>query len=211
MSWGRYDTLGSTVYLAADPAAAFHEVMAPFALDLGAKNPLQKDADALGISLKTLMQEIAHDWDEKNYMNTGCLPAQWSYDRKLYTISMTHPLPWVDVQRPNSIGAIRQAIGSDLAKETGITSLTLNELTSPNREVTTRIAEWIRNVQFDTLQLPTGVIYPSKLGGTCYAIWLHGRDAGVSEEPFIEVSTEQVITTMPGLQTASKRLGINCF
>lgn len=54
LGWGRYDTVGSTVYLADSAATALHEVIAPFALDLQGNPALQKDADFLGLSLADL-------------------------------------------------------------------------------------------------------------------------------------------------------------
>lgn len=50
--WNRYDTPGSTVYLSENDEIAFAEVLSSYALKLGMKHPLQKDADFMGIPLE---------------------------------------------------------------------------------------------------------------------------------------------------------------
>ena len=51
-AWSRYDTLGSTVYLAVTEEIAFAEMLAPYARKLGDFDPLSKDAEALGLPLQ---------------------------------------------------------------------------------------------------------------------------------------------------------------
>lgn len=50
--WNRFDTPGSTIYLADSEEIAFAEMLSTYALKLGQKHPLQKDADFLGMGLE---------------------------------------------------------------------------------------------------------------------------------------------------------------
>lgn len=49
--WSRYDTPGSTVYISDTDEIAFAEVLSGYALKLGMKHPMQKDADFMGMTL----------------------------------------------------------------------------------------------------------------------------------------------------------------
>ena len=60
--WNRYDTLGSTVYISDTDEIAFAEVLSSYALTLGAKHPLQKDADFMGMTLDVYMRSVSAEW-----------------------------------------------------------------------------------------------------------------------------------------------------
>lgn len=210
-SCGRYDTVGSTVYLAAEATTAFGEVVAPFALSLQGNSALQKDAEFLGLTLAAFIQEFKAHWEESNYMNTGCLPTQWRASRDLYTAQLPTSESWVDIEHPSTLAAIRSAIGTELGAATGIDSLTLAEIYAPDREVTTRIATWIRSLVLDDGTGAAGIMYTSKLGGRCYAYWLRHRDDGLGEDPMRVTSTQSIELIDPALKTACERLDLHCF
>ncbi|WP_051441624.1 RES domain-containing protein [Arthrobacter sp. H14] len=209
--WGRYDTPGSTVYLAGEVETAFREVIAPFTLGLQGNSALQKDADFLGMPLPAFIRDFKSYWEESSYMNTGCLPTQWRTSRDLYQVQVPASEAWVDIEHPSSLAAIRSAIGAGLAADTGIDSVSLAEVHAPDREVTTRIAEWLRTLVLDDGRQPAGVTYSSKLGGRCYAYWLRRRDEGLGEDHLRVVSTKPIDRTDPSLKTACKGLDLHCF
>ncbi|WP_035783262.1 hypothetical protein, partial [Arthrobacter sp. H14] len=210
-SWGRYDTAGSTVYLAAEPETAFQEVIAPFALSLQGNTPLQKDADFLGMTLTGFIREFKSHWEESSYMNTGCLPTQWRGTRDLYTVKLAASEPWVDIEHPASLAGIRAAIGDELATTAGIDSVSLAEIHAPNREITTRIAQWVRSLTLDDGTRPVGIVYTSRLGGRCYAYWLRRKDDRLNGDQIHLTSTRPIALTDPALNTACERLDIHCF
>lgn len=156
-----WDGAGSTFYLAKTTGAAFHEVLAPCALDLQGNPALEKDADFLGMILEEFVWEFSMRWDENNSMNSGCLLAQWSADRDLYEITTHGSEPWIVIEHPESLAAIRRTLGPHLAEQTGISHLTIHEITSPAREVTTRIAEWVRSLILSDGRRPAGLCTPA--------------------------------------------------
>ncbi|GAB3245610.1 hypothetical protein [Arthrobacter pigmenti] len=209
-SWGRYDTEGSTVYLAADAVTAFGEVIAPFALILRGNSPLQKDADFLGMPLAEFIQQFKSHWEGSSYMNTGCLPTQWHRPAPVNG-RVPAPQSWVEIEHPSSLAAIRGAVGEDLAAAAAIEGVTLAEIHAPDRDVTTRVAEWVRAQTLANGQHPAGMAYTSKLGGRCYAYWLRHRDDGGDSEPMRITSTRSIRPMDPSLKAACEQLNIHCF
>lgn len=73
-------------------------------------------------------------------MGAGCLPAQWRNRRRLFALQLPEPESWIDIGHTETIAAIRRVLGEDLYAATGCSEVTLAQIHSPNREVTTRIA-----------------------------------------------------------------------
>lgn len=96
--WSRFDTLGSTLYVAETEEIAFAELLAPYARILGGKDPLAKDAAALGLSLREFIAEVAADWDEASFMQMGHVMAAWRNRRLLYTLTLDDCGYWVDIE-----------------------------------------------------------------------------------------------------------------
>lgn len=209
--WGRFDTTGSTVYFASSPETAFQEVLSPFAQQLGGRSSLEKDAAALGLSLVDFLAAVGREWDESSFMGRGSLPAQWRVRRRLYHLRLAEPGWWVDIGHPETIAAIRRILGEDLHAATGCTEVTLAELHAPNREVTTRIASWLRGLVLDDGTRALGIRYNSKFGGECFAYWLRRRDDGLGNDSLHPVSEAVITLRTDALHTAAKRLGMRCF
>lgn len=105
-SWGRYDTPGETVYLADSAVCAFLETLASFKRKLGAIDPLARDAAFLGMSIEEFYDEVASQWDERHFMQTGVLPRQWRERRNMNVVSLPQHGWWIDIEDPESISAI---------------------------------------------------------------------------------------------------------
>ncbi|MEC5181534.1 hypothetical protein [Arthrobacter sp. CG_A4] len=210
-AWGRFDTTGSTVYLASTPETAFQEVLSVFAQKLGSGNPLEKDASSLGLTLEEFLAAVAGEWEEGSYMGRGCLPAQWRNRRRLFRLELGEPESWIDVGHPDTIATIRRVLGEDLHAATGCTDVTLAEIHAPNREVTTRIAGWMRELVLDDGTHPAGIRYTSKFGGDCFAYWLRRRDSGLGGDTLRVASESDIGLRSDALRTAADRLGIRCF
>ncbi|NEN04731.1 hypothetical protein G3T36_02505 [Diaminobutyricibacter tongyongensis] len=134
---------------------------------------------------------VEADWLKAGNMQPGWLPTIWRDGRRMY--EMTFPEGWwVDVDSTDTLSTVSAALEEALLKW-GITgTLTLSELTSNDRKLTTRIATWLREeVTLDDGSQPLGVQCPSKYGrsgvqtGTSWAYWMRAIDAGLSNEPVI--------------------------
>jgi hypothetical protein len=62
--WSRFDTVGRTLYSTSDRVTAFMELLAPYRTEInGERRALQRDADAMGISLDDYWAMVVDDWD----------------------------------------------------------------------------------------------------------------------------------------------------
>lgn len=188
-AWGRWDTPGRTIYAVDSRRAAFVEAtswarqMPPRAAPV----QLSKTAAALGITPQELADEIDQDWGVRNGMNRGWLPAGWREARRLYELKFK-PGSWVDINHSDSLMAISDGMRDELYALGINLGLTLADVTSDRRRLTTAIATWLRySVILDNDRAPTGIRFPSKHGdqadgpATCWAYWMHESDAGLDE------------------------------
>ncbi|KIC68747.1 hypothetical protein RM50_04475 [Pseudarthrobacter phenanthrenivorans] len=208
--WSRYDTPGSTVYISDTDEIAFAEVLAGYALKLGTKHPMQKDADFMGMSLDDYIKGIDDDWG--NNVKRGCLARHWRDRRRAYHLTLNGAGWWVDVEHPDSIAAISAGIGAKLNAEFDIPQLTLGILHGENRAATTMIATWIREQVLEDGSRPLGIHFASKHGGGyCWAYWLRRRDDGLDGDDMTSDSGTEIRDNDPALLTVTKRFGIKVW
>jgi hypothetical protein len=208
--WNRYDTLGSTVYISDTDEIAFAEVLSSYALTLGAKHPLQKDADFMGMTLDVYMRSVSAEWG--NHVGPGFLAKHWRDRRSIYELTLGSTGRWIDVEHPDSIAAIGAGIGEQLHTQLGLTKLTLGVLHGEDRAATTMVATWIRKQVLDDGSLPLGIRFKSKHGGgDCWAYWLRRRDDGLDEIEMTSDAGAQIHTHNAALQTVAKRFGIKAW
>jgi hypothetical protein len=210
--WNRYDTPGSTVYLADTEEIAFAEMLSSFALKLGQTHPLQKDADFFGISLDEYMAGLAGEWDGQQNMQPGCLPRHWRDRRLIYRLGLLAPGWWVDVEHPDSIAAISGAVGQQLRECVGLERLTLGTLHGENRTATTLIATWLRGLTLDDGTEPVGIRFRSKHGGGySWAYWLRRADSGLAGDPMTADGGTAIERNRPALVTVTNRFRIKIW
>ncbi|MCU6480183.1 hypothetical protein [Arthrobacter sp. A2-55] len=196
--------------MAETPLVAFLEMISAFALPLGASSSLHKDADALGLSLAEFLDAIAKDWKDQGFYGTGHLPPEWANKRSIYRLQVTGPGWWVDVEHPDSIAAIRNALGPILHAETGLDHLDTGILRGGSRDVTTRIASWVRASTLDDGSLPLGLRYGSKHGGGCsWAYWLRRRDDGFGDDRMVADMGNEITPSTKGYREAMGLLNLD--
>lgn len=187
-SWSRFDTVGRTLYTTDDRLTAFLELLAPYRTEInGTRRALQKDADAMGISLDDYWAMVVADWDQAGTMRARWLPTVWRDGRAIYRIN--YPAGWwIDIMSTNTLAALSHQLEDELGS-LGITGgLTVAHITADDRAVTTLLARWLRDTAtlFDDTQ-PLGIRFISKHGhpsggtGTCWAYWMRATDAGLDE------------------------------
>lgn len=186
-SWARWDTPGRTVYAVDSRRAAFVEATSWARQEKPKAAPvhLSKTAAALGISVKELADEIDADWGTGNWMNRGWLPTGWREARRMYKLDFDDGW-WVDITHSDTLMAISDGMRDELYLLGINLGLTLAEVSSDNRHLTTTIATWLReSVTLDDDTAPIGIRFQSKHGrhddgaGVCWAYWMREADAGL--------------------------------
>jgi hypothetical protein len=217
--WGRYDVAGHrTGYGASPREATYGEALASqrlkFTHDAPTWQELFDDPPPPGVD--SLLEAVEMEWKERGFMAPGTVPAGWRHDRLIYELRLP-PTGWfIDIERAESIAAISRALKSELAV-LGYERLTVGDLRSERRELTTTIAEWLREQVLDDGSLPHGVRFGSKHDSTwtCWAIWLRALDDGkpVTAEPTKANSgTEiKICDQNPELQRVVQLFDLKCF
>ncbi|ABK05884.1 hypothetical protein Arth_4243 (plasmid) [Arthrobacter sp. FB24] len=212
LAWGRYDTVGTTLYLAENAECAFSETLSPFKRAIGTVDPLRKDADALGMTLEDFYEEVAYQWQEKSFMNSGTLPRIWRTERQLHIVELPFPGWWIDVEHPETMAAVEAAI-PDTLKDLGITHVDTSLLRSNRRDVTTAIADHLRDlVLFDGSYAP-GIKFGSRHGAYLnWAVWLRDHDLQLSgDDGLVHLGESPISFNDPDLEAASRRFRLKVF
>lgn len=187
-SWSRWDTVGRTVYAVDSRRAAFVEALSWARQEKPAAAPVQlsKTAAALGMTVKELASEIDADWGSSSGMVRGWLPAGWRESHLMYKLEFD-PGWWVDITHSDTLMALSDGMRDELFMLDIHLGLTLAEVVSDNRSLTTAIAEWLRDsVTLDDDSAPVGIRFHSKHGkhddgdGECWAYWMREADAGLT-------------------------------
>jgi hypothetical protein len=153
---------------------------------------------------------VEDDWLKAGNMQPGWLPTVWRDGRRMYQLSLPGGW-WVDVTSRDTLSAISAALEEPLL-DLGITgTLTLSELTSNERKLTTRVATWLREeVTLDDGSQPLGIQFTSKYGhsadgaGTSWAYWMRATDAGLTNEPATADSGTSIELSDPAFKHALK-------
>lgn len=208
--WSRFDTPGSTIYLADDAATAYAETLAMARTSRQYRDAISYVADFFSISREEAQQQVNDDWAANNNMVPGWLPRTWRDSRLLYVLQVEEPVRWIDLTAAETIAALNIYLGADLEASTGVQEITLGTLTGDNRQATTLIAEWIREQVLDDGSYAAGVRAHSKYGGgVCWAYWLRRRDDGLGDDAVSVVDESAIELPNPDLQRVLARYGIN--
>ena len=190
--WGRYDTVGQTVYASDSATTAYMEILSPYRTQFaGEKRALKKTADAMGVPLEVLWSEIASEWHQAGNMHAMWLPQAWRKERLLHSVAFPRGW-WIDITATETLTAIRnEFIGGFPDEQQEIAdSLTISDVTGEDRLLTTTLASMLRDrVELDDGSLPLGIRFLSKHGnpagqsGACWAHWLRGSESPNLQQP----------------------------
>ncbi|TFV98770.1 hypothetical protein [Orlajensenia leifsoniae] len=210
--WGRYDTFGSTLYVAETIECAFSEVLAGFRRKVGTADPLAADAEAVGMTVEEFVRDVSREWSERGFMSKGALPALWRDVRGINEIITPSNGWWIDIEDPDSMAALEAhpGIASEI-RLAGVDALTTADLRGPYRPLTTGIADELRLLTLDDGSKPVGIHFGSKWGGGwCRAIWLPEEDAAYELE-LLALSPEPILVNDGRLATVAQRFGLRVF
>jgi len=217
--WGRYDVAGHrTAYGASPREATYGEALASQRLKFTHSAPTWQELfdDPPPPGVDSLLEAVERDWEEFGHMPPGTVAAGWRHDRLIYELRLP-PSGWfIDIERAESIAVISDALKGELAA-LGLERLTVSDLKSERRVLTTTIAGWLRDQVLDDGSLPHGVRFGSKHDSmwTCWAIWLRALDDGkpVAAEPTkADSGTEiKICDQNPELQRVAELFRLRCF
>jgi hypothetical protein len=215
-SWYRFDTLGSTVYLAQTRRTAFAETLAMARYVSEYRTAAVYAAELFGTTVAEAEAMIRADWERIGKMAPGWIPAVWRDSRLMYRIRVENPQRWIDLTAAETIAVLNAELGPVLAKATTppIAQVTLSTLTSEDRTATTLIADWLRGLILDDGAYPAGVRFTSKYGagggsGTCWAYWLRRRDTGLDPDPVDILDSAEIHHEDPDLEAVLKLYRLN--
>ncbi len=195
--WGRFDTPGSTLYVAAERQTAFLEMLGQYRTAIGAeRRALQKTATFLGRDLEELWEEVVREWDDNGTMKARWLPRAFREGRQIHLIDFPTGW-WIDATSAETIAALHERFPSGWPTKHGTLDevLTLGHLAGDDRVLTTAIATRLRDevTLFDG-SLPLGIEFISKHGragggtGLCWAYWMRELDSGLPPAPTVRSS-----------------------
>ena len=208
-AWSRFDTVGSTVYIADTNRTAFLETLALIRLSAEFRSAIAFAAEHFGKTLAEAQQMVEEDWVANGNMVPGWLPASWRNGRLMCKLQVPATAQWVDLTDAVTIAALNRQLGVTLAS-IGEPEITLGTFTGSNRLATTLIAEWIREQIFDDGSYADGIKFHSKYGTSkCWAYWLRRRDLGLSDDPIAVVSEQEIHVGDRDLKAVLKLYGAN--
>ncbi|MFP3460049.1 hypothetical protein R5O87_04260 [Arthrobacter globiformis] len=188
-SRGRYDSIGSTVYLADSRQCAYAEVLLGFRQQ-GAS--VAKAAESIGWTVDDYITSVRAQAEENGGMSPGpsLSTGKWTvrYTRSGSPVrdggfrsTMRPPsAPWKSSHRP---------------PRERLQLLTAGSLTGDDRDLTTLLSHVMRGTVLDDGSEPLGISYPSKtLTGRCWAYWDRRADEGLSpsRNGLLQLTSENV-------------------
>lgn len=181
--WSRWDTPGRTLYIADTLETAFRECLAWARMKPSHKQELGKLAVLWGSTPEEVMKDIQDDFARLGHMQPGHLPFSWRDSRLKHIIDVPESAGmWVDMEDQATLDALSLGPAADIMPFTGHEEIDRAAAFSNDRNVTTRIAEWLRGVTLDDGSELAGVRFKSRVGnGICWAYWMRRTDLGLSE------------------------------
>ena len=102
------------------------------------------------------MLNIDEDWKRLGHKEPGRLPAAWRDGHLIYAVRVPAAAGWwIEARAQQTLDALSLALGSRLRPWTGRHDVDSGVVFSHDREVTTRLAEWMRDQILDDGSEPT--------------------------------------------------------
>lgn len=182
--WSRWDTPGRTLYIAETLETAFRECLAWARMKPSHQKKLGKLAALWGITAEEVMREVQADFDRLGHMQPGHLPFAWRDGHLIHEITVPQSAGrwWVDMEDQSTLDALSLGPAESIRPFTGQEEIDRAAAYSNDRNVTTRLAQWMRGVSLDDGSEPAGVKFRSRVGnGHCWAYWMRRTDLGLTD------------------------------
>lgn len=189
----RYDVPGGGVLYAASTAyTCFAETMSRF-------RPTP--------AIRTLLASEPRD-DDSRFMVCGGIPQAWRLRRRIFSLGLVDPLPFVDIEAPTTLTYLEEVLsGTLLALDYGADNLDIADVRNKDRRLSRAISTHFYAAQ-DELGHPlyAGVRYRSRLdSGDCWAIF-EGTEVQVLEDQSRPIERDD-----PDLQRLVDEWGLRPF
>ena len=177
-SRGRYDSLGSTIYLADSRQCAYSEVLIGFRQRRAA---VARIAESVGWTVEEYIASVQGQAEANEVDVPWAISVDWQMDRSVYEIRLPYKGWWVQIDDPDTLLTLQDKAPTVQGITERLQLLTSGSLGGEDRDLTTLLAHTIRGVTLHDGSEPIGISYPSKtLMGRCWAYWDRRADQGLS-------------------------------
>lgn len=174
---GRYDTVGSTVYLADSRKCAYAEVLSGFRKERAA---VARAAESIGWAVDAYMDQVVLDAKENGVAVPWAISVDWQMKRSIYELSLPRSGWWVQIDHVDTLAALQSMAPTVSGLTQDLQLLTAGSITGENRALTTLLAQTARDQVLDDGSEPLGISFGSKtLFGRCWAYWDRRTDSGL--------------------------------
>lgn len=174
--WNRFDLPGEqTIYCASSAEGAYGELLGALKIS----GTYRGDAYLDGVGDADLYALIAEDWAEMGKRRPGVIDIGWLFAHRMYTVTMPTSGRFVEIEHARTLTYLSGHIPLPLW-ERSITEITVSEIRSSDRHITTELAGTLAAAVLSELSPAMGVHFHSKHGTewTCWAVWLREEVAG---------------------------------
>lgn len=210
--WSRWDTPGRTIYVADTLETAFRECLAWARMVPSHQKKLSRLAALWDMDPDDVMREVAADFEKLGHMQPGHLPFSWRDSRLIRGVQVPESSgPWVDMEDQATLDALSLRASAGIKAITGREEIDRATAYSNDRDVTTRIAQWLRGVVLDDGTELAGVRFRSRVGnGICWAYWMRRTDLGLTEAARADAGRE-IRNPEPDMAAVTKAWGIHSW
>ena len=189
---GRYDSIGSTIYVADSRQCAYAEVLLGFRQQRAA---VAKAAESIGWTVEDYITSVRAQAQENGIDVPWAISVDWQMDRSIYEIQLPRQGWWVQIDDAGTLRALEGITPIAPGMTERVQLLTSGSLSGEDRDLTTLLAHTIRGLVLDDGSEPLGISYPSKtLTGRCWAYWDRRADEGLSpgRNGLLQLTSENV-------------------
>lgn len=166
---GRFDTVGSTIYLADSRQCAYAEVLIGFRKERAA---IAQAAESIGWDVEEYIEQVVADATANGVCVPWSISLDWQMGRSIYSIQLPTQGWWVQIDHADTFAALEAVAPTVPGLTERLQLITAGDVTGEDRSLTTLLAHLIRTQDLDDASQPLGISYPSKtLMGRCWAYW----------------------------------------
>ena len=191
-SRGRFDSLGSTIYLADSRQCAYSEVLGGLRQE---RASIAKAAESIGWEVDEYIESVRAQAQANGIDVPWAITVDWQMDRSIYEIRLPRNGWWVQLDDADTLQALQHLAPTTVGMTEQLQLLTSGSIAGENRDLTTLLAHIVRGQMLDDGSEPLGISFPSKtLRGRCWAYWDRRADAGLSpgRDDLLQLTSENV-------------------
>lgn len=189
---GRFDTRGSTIYLADSRECAYAEVLIGFRQE---RAKIAAVAESIGWDVEEYLAQVIADAHTNGVDVPWAISVDWQMDRSIYEIRLPRKGWWIQIDHAHTLAALEKLVPQTTGMTERLQLLTAGTLHSEDRNLTTLLAHVLRTQRLDDGSEPLGISYLSKtLNGRCWAYWDRRTDEGLSpgSNDLLQLTSENV-------------------